>query len=534
MSCTIGLVFLTVAGSCLILRGKSPAPIVLPASTGNPVTESSPVGVPLPKSAFPQDLSAETSRDFVPGEVRDNPAEVDETLLLSSLRELVASGNHQLDPMLAAIADAAQRLTGASGAALATWKDGAMVCRARSGETAPALGAELSVKSGISGECLRKGKLQHCSDTENDVRVDAEVCRSLELRSIAVMPLEGWRGTNGILEVFSTAPRAFNAHHLALLKQLAALAERARASHPLGASPAAGNLPVEKRKRSKLLPASDRVTDVAFAFLDLRSRPLVTGAIVLAAALLVGFVIWLGWRGPRSSGNAQAASTSSPAVVRALAPLSHIPDNDPVWKPNPGGEALFPLAKTSAGTVKLASKVDVLREKKAPRDRSLLIGDAANVALPRRSAGADNSLDVNPTGAERSQESIKVEPPAISAGLSNPAPINGVIVAEPSLPELSRPVSQGVSGGQLVRRVPPVYPAQAKTMHLEGRVVLSAMVTEDGRVRDVRVVEGSPALAQSAMDAVKQWRYKPFLLDGKPAKRETTVTIDFKLPAEGR
>jgi protein TonB len=60
------------------------------------------------------------------------------------------------------------------------------------------------------------------------------------------------------------------------------------------------------------------------------------------------------------------------------------------------------------------------------------------------------------------------------------------------------------------------------------------MVMEDGRVRNLKLVEGSPVLAQSAMDAVKQWRYKPFLLDGKPTKRETTVTIDFKLPSDGR
>jgi len=493
--------------------------------------------VPPSESVSPQSLPAETESDSGPATASDDHANVDETLLLSSLKELIACGNYQLDPILAAIADAARRLTGASGAALATWKDGAMVCRARSGDTAPALGAQLSTKSGISGECLRTGKLQHCSDTEHNPLVDVEVCRSLGLRSIAVLPVEGWRGTNGILEVFSTAPGAFNDRHLALLNQLAGLAERARASQPHGASPVAASAPAAKPRRSGLLPASDRLTDVAFAFLDLRSRPFVLGAVVLAAVLLVGFVIWLGWRGPRGSdGKAQAASTSSPAVVKALAPLSHIPDNDPVWKPNPGGEPLFPLGgKTSAGTpVKLASKVDVIREKKTPRDQSLLMGDAANVALPRRAGGSDRRLDVSSTGASRGEDSITVEPPAIASGLSSPAPLNGVLVAKASLPELSAPVSQGVSGGQLVHRVSPVYPAQARTQRLEGRVVLSALVMENGRVRDLKILDGHPLLAQSAMDAVKQWRYKPFLLDGKPIKRETTVTIDFKLPSDGR
>ena len=130
--------------------------------------------------------------------------------MLSTLRELVAAGEHRLDPMLAAIADGALLLTGATGVALAMWKDGAMVCRARSGETAPPLGAQLSADKGISGECLRTGKTQHCVDTETNRLVDVEVCRTLGLRSIAVLPIQGWRGVNGILETFSTEPAAFS------------------------------------------------------------------------------------------------------------------------------------------------------------------------------------------------------------------------------------------------------------------------------------------------------------------------------------
>jgi protein TonB len=98
------------------------------------------------------------------------------------------------------------------------------------------------------------------------------------------------------------------------------------------------------------------------------------------------------------------------------------------------------------------------------------------------------------------------------------------------LPGFSAPVSQGVTGGRLVHRVAPVYPAQARLMRLEGTVILAAMVMEDGTVRDVKVVEGSSVLAQSAVDAVKRWRYKPYQLDGKPVKNETTITINFKFP----
>ena len=210
----------------------------------------------------------------------------------------MAAGEHRLDPMLAAIADAALMLTGATGVALAMWKDGAMVCRARTGETAPPLGAQLSANTGISGLCLRTGKTQHCVDTEVDRLVDREVCRTLGLRSIAVLPIHGERGNNGILEAFSTEPKAFTSHHLAVLEHLAALAERARAAKPVGASPAAAPIvvraPVEKPEHSGLLPASDRIVD--FVHVLVGRRPLVLGALGLAVAALLGLMIWLGWR----------------------------------------------------------------------------------------------------------------------------------------------------------------------------------------------------------------------------------------------
>ena len=81
-----------------------------------------------------------------------------------------------------------------------------------------------------------------------------------------------------------------------------------------------------------------------------------------------------------------------------------------------------------------------------------------------------------------------------------------------------------------MHRVEPVYPAQARLLRLEGTVILAATVIEDGTVREVKVVEGSPVLAEAAMDAVKRWRYKPFELDGKPVKNEIGISVEFKLP----
>jgi TonB family protein len=498
-------------------------------------------------SVFDRVVSPETTSSRPNDVSRDPTGNLDESTALTSLKELIAAGDHRLDPMLATITDTARQLTGASGAALAMWKEGAMVCRARSGETAPALGARLSADTGISGECLRTGKVQHCTDTENDPLVDVEVCRSLGLRSIAVLPIQGWRGINGILEVFSTRHGAFTEPHVALLQQLAALAERARASQPHAASPAAPKpfAAVEQRQSSGLLPASDRFGDVALAFLGRRPRRFVLGAIGLAAISLLALVIWLGWRGPDEvGGKAHAgapASVNNAGVNTGTAHPSdrHRPDNDPVWQPNPGGESLLPSnGKALAGTpVKFASKVDLILGTKGQAGRSradgaLLLGDAAAAAgIPHQGAGSK----IEPQ-ADSGTDELTSEAPLIGAETNesgtNPSALKGVLSAKASLPGLSAPVSQGVSGGQLVRRVPPVYPAQARLLRLEGTVILAATVMEDGTVRDIKVVEGSPVLARSAVEAVKHWRYKPYELDGKPVKNDTRIKVDFKLPSD--
>jgi len=487
-------------------------------------------------------------------------ANSDDNVTLSSLKELVAAGDHRLDPMLDMIADAARKLTGASGAAIAMWKDGAMMCRARSGETAPPLGAKLSAETGISGECLRSEKIQNCVDTESDPLVDIEVCRSLGLRSIAVLPVQGWRGINGILEVFSTQPAAFSEQHIALLQHLAALAERARASQPHGASssPSKASSAMAKPQPGGLLPASDRVGDVALAFVGTRSRPVVSGVIGLAAIALVALVIWLGWRGADGGDGRAQAATSAPIsmadVNRAAVhfpenfPGSHSPDkstpvkqahdNDPVWKPDPGGESLFSSnGKPSAGSpVKFASKVEALPAKKSQKDRAPLLADVADKVAGEANAPNHHMDSESGSPVETSSAAASASQPILSQPMPTRLAPDEVLTAKASLPESSAQppvlVSQGVSGGQLIHRVAPVYPAQARRSHVEGTVVLAAVIMEDGSVRSVKVVEGPATLAQSAVEAVKLWRYQPFELDGKPVKNEIRINVDFKFPSD--
>jgi len=87
-----------------------------------------------------------------------------------------------------------------------------------------------------------------------------------------------------------------------------------------------------------------------------------------------------------------------------------------------------------------------------------------------------------------------------------------------------------VSQGLLVKRVQPVYPPQARQMHLEGTVQLLAGIRKDGSISGVKQLSGDAILGRAAIDAVRQWKYKPYFLNGEPVEIQTQITVNFKLP----
>jgi len=99
----------------------------------------------------------------------------------------------------------------------------------------------------------------------------------------------------------------------------------------------------------------------------------------------------------------------------------------------------------------------------------------------------------------------------------------------PKLPVERLRVSQGVVEGLLVHQVKPVYPSLAMQAHTQGNVVLHAIIGRDGAILSLQLVSGHPLLAPAAIDAVRQWRYRPYTLNGEPAEVETMVTVRFVL-----
>jgi|SRR5271166_153202 len=90
-------------------------------------------------------------------------------------------------------------------------------------------------------------------------------------------------------------------------------------------------------------------------------------------------------------------------------------------------------------------------------------------------------------------------------------------------------VSQGVTEGRLIQKIEPLYPPLAKAARVQGQVLLNAVISKTGEIQNLVLVSGHPLLVPAALEAVKKWRYRPYLLNGEPVEVETTVTVNFVL-----
>lgn len=132
-------------------------------------------------------------------------------------------GELDLEPGISIIAEKAQALTGATGAAIALRKGDEIICRARTGRTAPDLGVRLQTDRGLSAECVRTGEVLLCNDAESNPRVDMASCRRLGVRSILVAPLRHFRRTLGLFEVLSSTAHAFDNNDVATMQFLSGM-----------------------------------------------------------------------------------------------------------------------------------------------------------------------------------------------------------------------------------------------------------------------------------------------------------------------
>jgi TonB family protein len=245
-------------------------------------------------------------------------------------------------------------------------------------------------------------------------------------------------------------------------------------------------------------------------------------AVLVFAAL--GYMGWTKLSAPKTSVADQAVS--QPQAMSAPATASTAPVLAPVTPPStdrgaantPTGAAKVAVGSAIAPAAASSSPALRIDANSKPETKNLDVTRIVVKTTPAKqsSARAEEMQLPNPLGVGASNQS----------GLSGLADVS--LRSQPSLAKVN--ISQGVSQGLVIRRVQPRYPQNALAMHLQGSVQLDAMIDKEGKIANLKVLKGDAVLARAAMDAVRQWRYKPYYLDGVPVDIQTQITVNFKLP----
>lgn len=259
----------------------------------------------------------------------------------------------------------------------------------------------------------------------------------------------------------------------------------------------------------------------------------VAAVVLLAAA---GYAGWMQWqRMGHATAPAPVVAPPAKSVSSAVTPQV-APDNAPapasaVPAPVQGSVAVsapsarpvegIPVsraAKPSANDLDTTPAVTVV-ENKVPAKQPIVIKGGTLKNDISRSA-------VDPSATAVTPPSVPTINPSASGALPN---LIGGSSKMPT-PVLATVISQGASQELLIKKVPPVYPANALRIRMEGAVQLLATISKKGDVSSVKIVKGNDLLGHAAVEAVKQWKYKPYLLNGNPVECQTPITVDFKLP----
>jgi TonB family protein len=137
----------------------------------------------------------------------------------------------------------------------------------------------------------------------------------------------------------------------------------------------------------------------------------------------------------------------------------------------------------------------------------------------------------SPVSEASGESPAVVDPPSITASLpkKDVGVLSGILNAPENLASPALATSEGVTPARLEHRVEPIYPGDAKRLHIEGPVVLRATIDEKGSIQSLDVVKGSPLLAKAAVEAVRKWRYRPSELNHRFVPSTTDITVVFHL-----
>ena len=488
---------------------------------------------------------------------------------------------------LAVVAQRAQAFTNASGAAIAISEGNTdeIVCRARSGGSAPDVGTALRVEGTFTGICIQSGKELRCDDAETDTRGDTGAIRALGIRSMVVTPIKEEGKVVGVLAVFAPTPHAFTITHVAVLKTMA--------------DQIAGLLQKERRTKDEQHfepPPPPPVVQKAPSPVKAVPQPVVikpSTAQPLAASVAAAPA--RSYASPVSS-----AETMRPVPVAVeVPPPVVVPKKEKKREPKPELQA---APKLSLGTLDTPSG----EPPKVTVSKIVMVAVAAVVVLGgsiwgfvkmHKSASAATVQSVQPSQTTpSSQPTVSATPVAavttapapnssISAPANNrsnnsekpesrknsdqernkpspaPAPTTVALASGPSkisagtpqdqapvaapnfsvggsseITSLARPVNSSTPAmlaqsdlvnARAIRTAPAIYPGIAKARRISGTVVVRITVGKDGKVTNPKFISGPAIFEDAAFDAVKQWVFKPATLNGQPIEQDTEIRVNF-------
>jgi TonB family protein len=492
---------------------------------------------------------------------------------------------------LAVIAQRAQAFTNASGVAIALSEGNAdeIICRARSGSSAPDVGAALRVEGTFTGLCIQSGKELRCDDCETDTRVDTHAIRALNIRSMVVTPIREENRVIGVLAVFAPTPHAFTITHVAVLKtmadQISTLLQKDKrprdeaqqadavrppapvaAARPIVATPApvtppavvikpapvsprASAPPVSRmepvrsgtpmevvplatppKKEERRIDTSHRASFGTFdSVAEVKKPANRLMLIAVVAVVLIAAAATFAVLKMQKSGSAQPQHTQEAANVPAPPAASSQPASQTNNSASPAAPPAVVTANPATTTAKTAAESETTKKPGKNSDKTSSPAAKSSPAEKEVSVVAT----INSSAPSRIQKSDTVSTPEVAPSF---AVSNGSMPAPPST--LSRPVATSTPSAaaieqsqlvplKLIKTTPLAYPAIARARHISDVVVVEVTVGKDGKVSNPKFISGAPIFKQAAFDAVVQYRFKPATLNGQPIEQITQIRLNF-------
>jgi protein TonB len=430
-----------------------------------------------------------------------------------------------LDLVLNEIVEHARLATGATAAAIALARGDEIVCRATTGANAPDLGVQLNVHSGLSGACVQSKKWQRCDDTETDSRVDAEVCRALGVRSILVFPVVRDDELLGVFEIFSPRPNAFSDREIQTLQALSRnIVNNVDRAEEAVAAPA---LPSSSMAPATSATAAEVESDDLLQFDSLQTDS------------------------PQFDYSEVEPTELDPAQPDVPLPVADLPETTSISKINARDPWMIVLTlAVIVLALFLGWMTGYVRSPRAsvgPKAKAPVNATPPSAQAKPPEITVSNPSAAVPTPAQPTPTNPKAAPPSSQQSGSSVPAVGGLVVYEKGKvifqtpPQSSSSTAKDTAGQPvrvpskiadqyLIQRVEPEYPEPAREQHIQGPVVLEALVAKDGTVEKLSTISGDSQLAAAATNAVRQWRFKPFLRNGSPEEFQTQITVSFRLP----